>query len=190
MVSENREKLVPILSSIFFCCTHDIALRGKESTTGNLRGLLDFRIESGDKVLKKHMEGANKNAQYTSPQVQNELIGIAEEVLRDSIVTSANNSSGFSVIADETADISGTEQLSIGVRFVEEVEGKHQIREEFLGFIPLEDMDAATIADSIIDQAQKFGLDLDKIHGQGYDGCSTMAGKDNGVQARIRKKVS
>ena len=29
------------------------------------------------------MEGANKNAQYTSPQVQNELIGIAEEVLRD-----------------------------------------------------------------------------------------------------------
>ena len=42
-------------------------------------------------------------------------------------------------------------------------------------------MDAATIADSIIDQAQKFGLNLDKMHGQGYDGCSTMAGKDNGV---------
>ena len=44
---------------------------------------------------------------------------------------------------------------SIGARFVEDIEGKAQIREEFLGFIPLEDMDAATIADSIIDQAKK-----------------------------------
>ena len=26
------------------------------------------------------------------------------------------------------------------------------------------------------------------MHSQGHDGCSTMAGKDNGVQARIRKK--
>ena len=85
-------------------------------------------------------------------------------------MASANKSNGFSVIADETAGIPGTEQLSIGVGFVEEIEGKAQIREEFLEFIPLDDMDAATIADSIIDQAQKIGLVLDKMHGQG-DGC-------------------
>ena len=47
-------------------------------------------------------------------------------------------------------------------------------------------MDAATIADTIIDQAEKFGLNLDKLHGKGYDGFSIMARKDNGVQARIR----
>ena len=33
---------------------------------------------------------------------------------------------------------------------------------------------------------QPFGLNLDKLHDQGYYGCSTMAGKDNGIQARIR----
>ena len=81
-------------------------------------------------------------------------------------MTSANNSNGFSVIADETVDISGTEQLSIGARFVKDIEGKDQIHEEFLGVIPLEDMDAATISDSIINQC---GLDFDKMHGQGYD---------------------
>ena len=42
-------------------------------------------------------------------------------------MTFANNSNGFSVIAEETVDISGTEQLSIGVRLVEEIEGKAQI---------------------------------------------------------------
>ena len=64
-----------------------------------LRGLLllDFSIESGDTVLKGNMhgrKGPTKNAQHTSSQ-QNEWIGIAEEVLKDSIVISANNSNGF-----------------------------------------------------------------------------------------------
>ena len=69
----------------------------------------------------------------------------------------ANESNGFSIIADETADISGTEQLSIGVRFVALQEQRNDSatrREEFLGFVPLERMDAATIANTIIDHAK------------------------------------
>lgn len=187
-VTQNREKLYSILSSILFCCSHDIALRGKESSSGNLRDLLQFRIEAGDMVLKDHMECSSKNARYISARIQNDLILLSEQVIRDNIVKVANQSNGFSIIADETADIAGTEQLSIGVRFVEmQVQPSESviIREEFLGFVPLEKMDAATIADTIIQQTRKFGLNLNKLHGQGYDGCSTMAGKDNGVQARI-----
>ena len=47
-------------------------------------------------------------------------------------------------------------------------------------------MDAETIAETIIDQCIKYGINLNKLRGQGYDGCSTMAGKENGVQVRIR----
>lgn len=47
-------------------------------------------------------------------------------------------------------------------------------------------MDAHTIAASIANFVQKIGLDPEKCVGQGYDGCSTMAGKDNGVQKRLR----
>jgi len=186
-VTQNREKLFPILSSILFCCSHDIALRGKEPTQGNLCDILQFRIEAGDTVLKDHMKGASKDARYTSVRVQNELI-VLPEVVRDNIVKAANESDGLCILADETADISGTEQLSFGVRFVALQEQRNDLatmREEFLGFVQLESMDDATIADTIIDQANKFGLNLDKLHGQGYDGCSTIAGKDNGVQARI-----
>ena len=60
------------------------------------------------------------------------------------------------------------------------------IREEFLGFTSLNEMDTETIAGTIIKQCNKYGLNLNKLRGQGYDGCSTMAGKENGVQARIR----
>ena len=96
----------------------------------------------------------------------------------------ANNSVGFSILADETADILGTEQLAIGVRFFDKK--NLLICEEFLGFTPLKEMDAETIAETTIDQCNKYGLNLNKLRGQGYDGCSTMAGIENGVQVRIR----
>ena len=106
------------------------------------------------------------------------------------MVKAANESYGFSIIADETVDIAGTEQLSIGVRFVELQQEQRndsvRISKEFLEFIALGRMDAFTIANTIIKQAKIFGLNLDKLWGQCYDGCSTMAGKDNGVQAQIR----
>ena len=108
-VIRNREKLLPVLSTILSCGSHDILLYD----------LLCFRIEAGDAVLKDHFEGGNKNARYTSVRVRNELITFSEEVVRDNIVKAANESYGFSIIADETADIAGPDQLSIGVRFVE-----------------------------------------------------------------------
>ena len=104
-VSSNCAKLEPILSSIIFCGTHNIVLRGKDSKSGNLNDLLDFRNEAGDAILKEHMEKASGNAKYTSPKIQNELINLYEETVRDEIVPLASNSVGFSILTDETADI-------------------------------------------------------------------------------------
>ena len=89
------------------------------------------------------MQKASGNVKYTSPKIQNELINLCEETVRDAIVPLANNSVGFSILADETADISGTEQLAIGVRFLDEK--ILLICEEFLGFKPLKEMDAETL---------------------------------------------
>lgn len=186
IIEENRKKLYPIISTILFCGTNDLAIRGKNSTKGNAEQLYAYRIEGGDSILKNHFDTAAENARYTSHRTQNDLINMSEQALREDIVKAANNAVGFSIIADETADISGTEQLSLGVRFVDTSSEQAMIREEFLGFSPLKDMDAATISDCIIEHCKTFGLLLNNLLGQGYDGCSTMAGKENGVQAKIR----
>jgi len=52
----------------------------------------------------------------------------------------------------------------------------------------LDQMNAAAIADAILGQINKYGLNAQNLVGQGYDGCSTMAGKEGGVQAIIRAK--
>ncbi|KAG8238226.1 hypothetical protein J437_LFUL017255 [Ladona fulva] len=49
-------------------------------------------------------------------------------------------------------------------------------------FVELTDMDAKSVASAINNFIEKVGLDPEKCIGQGYDGCSTMAGKDGGVQ--------
>ena len=110
---------------------------------------------------------------------------MCELVLREQLINSINNSHRFSILADETADISGVEQLSLGARFGDTE--TMQVREEFLGCTPLEEMDAKSISNRILQKCSDFALDLDKLIGQGYDGCSTMVGKENEVQSRIRQ---
>jgi len=62
------------------------------------------------------------------------------------------------------------------------------IREEYIGFVPVVQRDALSVANVIVSECIKYGLDMDKLLGQSYDGCSVMASSQNGVRARIREK--
>ena len=96
------------------------------------------------------------------------------------------------MLADETADINGHEQLSVSVRFIGESEGKLCIREEFLSFSDLHaDLTAELTSRSILYFLEYIGINMELLVGQGYDGCSTMAGKVNGVKTiRLKKYPS
>lgn len=94
----------------------------------------------------------------------------------------------YSILADETMDIVGIEQLSICLKYVTYENNQTVIKEDFVGFISLEKLDSESISNKIISSLQEWGLDLNKLVGQGYDGASTMAGHVSGVQKRIRDK--
>ncbi|XP_029348140.1 52 kDa repressor of the inhibitor of the protein kinase-like [Acyrthosiphon pisum] len=142
-------------------------------------------MEAGDTVLTKHFETCSSNSKYTSHRIQNELISICGNIICNEIVKCVNNSMAFSLMAEESADIAGKEQLSIGVRYVTQT---YDIKEEFLVFVELQKLNAEAIASSIIQFTSRVGLDMSKLVGLGFDGCSTMSGKENGVQAIIKKQ--
>lgn len=187
-VTENRNKILPIIKTIVFCGTHDMPLRESCKNSGNFIDLLNFRIDAGDKTLESHIFHSAGNSKYTSHRIQNEIISLAGQVILTNIVEEANSSKYFSVMADETADISGHEQLSIGIRYVYEENDNVTLKEEFLGFVKLDKLNAGSIASSILEFLEKSGLNMDKLVGQGYDGCSTMAGEIHGVQKIIQDK--
>ena len=67
---DNRQKLKPTISSILFCATHEFYLQEKILTSGIFYDLLNFRVESVDKLLQKHKSENAINIKYTSPQIQ------------------------------------------------------------------------------------------------------------------------
>jgi hypothetical protein len=85
-------------------------------------------------------------------------------------------------LADETQDISTTEQISLCVRYVNR---EYEVCEEFLGFTKVSKMDAESIADAIVTTVKQWGLDMSCLVGQGYDGAAVMSSSKNGVQGKI-----
>ncbi|XP_049782496.1 zinc finger MYM-type protein 1-like [Schistocerca cancellata] len=182
----NRVKLKSVVSCVLFCALHDLPLRGKTNSNAVFDDLLQFRVQSGDETLRKRFEGAPKNATYVSHRTQNDLIDVCAEVLRNDLINTIKNSESFSVLADETMDIAGTEQLSLSACYFDLA--TNVVREDFLGFTPLARLDAKHISNTIISTLPAWGLNLDKMVGQGYDGCSMMAGNIGGVQKIIAEK--
>lgn len=89
-------------------------------------------MESGDLVLKEHFDSAPKNAVYNSKTIENQLISVIGEWLTNKIVDEVKEARFFTVVADEVADVSNTEQMSIVVRYVD---NQCEIKEEFIEFI-------------------------------------------------------
>lgn len=71
---------------------------------GNFRAFLKFRVDAGDLVLKEHLETADRNAMYTSKEIQNEMIRICGDIIRNKILVKIREAQFFSVIADEATD--------------------------------------------------------------------------------------
>lgn len=133
-IEANRVKLRSIVPTILVCGTHDLPIRGKIDDGSVFTDLLHFRIESGDNVLRNHLDSGGKNSLYTSHRIQIDLIDTCSNALREEIIKEVKQASVFSVLADETADIGGVEQLSIAVHYLcfEKEDNNLLICEEFL----------------------------------------------------------
>ncbi|XP_077972701.1 zinc finger MYM-type protein 1-like [Styela clava] len=180
---ENRRIMTSIVKTVMFCASGNIPLRGHSGDSGNFVSLLLFRIDAGDEDLKRHFARMAGNAKYRSPMIQNEILKVASNMIVQDIVMEANKSF-VSVIADESCDISGKEQLSIVLRYVKGGE----VCERFTGLVEMDSVSAESISSNILTHVSGIGVDLQKLVGQGYDGATTMAGHVSGVQKRIRNK--
>ncbi|XP_008181768.1 zinc finger MYM-type protein 1-like [Acyrthosiphon pisum] len=109
---------------------------------------------------------------------------MAQQVLLN-IINSIKEAGIFSILVDETQDLSRHEQVSFIIRFVDD---SFQIHEQFLGFYKTSHTDSETLANLIKKVLSDSGLDIQNLRGQCYDGAAAMRGSYTGVQARIREE--
>lgn len=89
----------------------------------------------------------------------------------------------FSILCDETSDLSHIEQISLSIRYVDFK--LCVIKENFICFVPVYECTGENLANTVIQKLKEVGLSLEFLRGQGYDGGANMSGKYCGVQARI-----
>lgn len=132
------------LLKLIFCGQNNIALRGRDDSgpmdvdetkdgEGNFRRLLRYRIESGDTELREQIVSAPRNACYTYGDIQNQLISGVGAEIKEKIINRVKESGFYTIMADETTDISSTEQLSVCLRYYHKE--SNTIKEDFISFI-------------------------------------------------------
>ncbi|GBO35056.1 hypothetical protein AVEN_154035-1 [Araneus ventricosus] len=92
-------------------------------------------------------------------------------------------------VSSGVANTSTVDPAPVAEDFNQYVEDKsYKIREDFLTFVPVYDVNGAGLDNTVLETLSILGLDLKKMRGQGYDGASTMRGQFRGVQASIKEK--
>lgn len=125
-INENRKKLIPIIKTIILCGRQELPLRGHRDqgplaleqpieNYGNFRALLRYRIDAGDDTLKTHVTTCALNASYLSYKIH--IVETCGDLILTQLVEKINTAECFSVLADETSEISGTEQFTLGVSY-------------------------------------------------------------------------
>ena len=118
-----------------------------------------------------------------SKTLHNDNIVCCGDHIHEKFLTEVRKAKYFSILANEVADVSNTEQLSLVLRFVDE---SNEIREEFVDFLPSKDgTSVQALADLILARIREYGLDPAFIRGQGYDGAGNTSGKFRGYAALI-----
>ena len=179
--SENRQMLLKILSNIRFLARQSIAIRGDgDEENSNFIQLFKLRGED-DPKFAKWLE--KKTDKYVSADIQNELLNVMGlQVLRD-IATSLHSAEFYSIMVDETTDVSNKEQAVLCFRWVSDDLIAH---EDFVGLYGIENTEAKTLVNMILDVLTRLNLSIKKLRGQCYDGASAMSGPRSGVAKQIR----
>jgi len=232
-IEENRKRLKPIIETIIFLGHQNIPLRGHYDSghfyqkvnsllpttsdmnstinKGNFRELLKLRISCGDSDLEKHLKSTHSKATYISPVIQNDIIECCKIYITEEIVKEIHESKYYSILFDETTDISHISQMSLIIRYPY----KGIIKECFMGFINCHDIyDATATDDDTIEQVERnpetfepkltgdilgevvvnmlksLTLNLKNCVGIGTDGCAVMVSIARGAVKKVQSHAT
>ena len=129
LMQHNTKVLHAIISLIATCGKQNVPLRGKTDDRSNFMAFLTYRSEV-DSDLQQHLKSCPRNAKYTSHRIQNELINLCGNQIRNKIIASIKAAGIFTVLADETADISCTEQVAICMCYTVKVDKMYTAQED------------------------------------------------------------
>ena len=142
VIQENKILLKSIFSVTILCTWQTIALWGHDETSSS-ENKGSFLI-CGDQRTRPRPQ-LRENCPHN-----NDLLKTASDVVVDQITKDIREAEAFSIIADETSDISRVEQVSICFCYVD-----HD------NFFDIHDLDVKSLTERLVGEVQNLGTYLD-----------------------------
>ncbi|XP_057529775.1 uncharacterized protein LOC130808314 [Amaranthus tricolor] len=186
-MNEYHIRLNASLTCLRFLLGQGLAFRGHDESEesysrGNFLELLKWLGGKVEEIGKYTFQNAPKNCQLTSPKIQKDIITCCAKETTKRIIEEVGDGY-FSILADESSDVSQKEQLALVLRFVNRENGS--VVERFLGILHVGDTTALSLKNAIMSLLMEHSLSPSMIRGQGYDGASNMRGEINGLKTLI-----
>ncbi|XP_071746604.1 zinc finger MYM-type protein 1-like isoform X2 [Lepeophtheirus salmonis] len=202
-----RAYLRYLFQTVGFLAKQGLAFRGdsetrekltesNENNRGNFLELLSLRSHDNH-ILKDKLEAEVKKfgsagagfAKWTSPDIQNELIEIIASKVTENIIEDVKTCAGdddywFSVIVDETSDMSNTEQFSLSLGYLTSEGIK---KESFLKFVKVTQTDGKYLFEKLHEAVKDLGLNPARTVSLAADGASNISGIKKGLAARWKE---
>ena len=193
-VKENRDYFKVIIECLMFTAQQNIAQRGHDEqrdslsnssdvNRGNFLELIHLRCKDIAWLKDKLESQLQKHAQWTSPVIQNELLQIIADLIRERITNDVRTSGWYGIILDETSDISRSEQVSLCLSFA--LNGTK--KEAFIGFYSTKSTEGEVLYELVKSAITELNLDLKNIVGKAFDGAANMNGVHKGLSTRMEE---
>ncbi|CAN6575550.1 unnamed protein product [Malus baccata var. baccata] len=191
--NDYRTRLNASLDCIRFLLRQGLAFRGHDesedsSNKGNFLELLKFLAYHNEGIKDVVFKNAPENLKLTSPDIQKDLVYAAACETTNAIMFDIGDDAFFSVLVDESRDISVKEQMVVVLRYVNT---NGQVVERFMGIKHVPNTTAIPLKEAINQFFSINGLSISRLRGQGYDGASNMQeilGITNELSHALEKK--
>ncbi|XP_068122755.1 52 kDa repressor of the inhibitor of the protein kinase isoform X2 [Hyperolius riggenbachi] len=189
---EHKDYIRSLFEIVLLMGKQNVSLEGRTCkvpedvyTPDNFQALLEYRINSGDDVLRRRFEMLAVNQQYCSELQQQQILIICESCIREDVLKDVWNSQFFSIVAEDAIDMAGVEHAPIFLRYLDDA---YSLREEFVGFFPCEADAEVLAADLLSTLTDKWALNMEYCRGQSYVVSSKLSSKMKVVGSHLQQK--
>ena len=148
------------------------------SDKGNFLKFLQFLANHND-VINEVLQKNPKNNKLTHHDIHKDIVNVAAYI-------EDLDSRFFSILVDESHDISIKEQMLVVLHYMDK---KEIVIERLLGIVHVADTSALSLKVAIEFLFCKYALSLSRLRGQGYDRACNMQGEFNGLKTLILKSA-
>ncbi|XP_028839571.1 THAP domain containing 12a [Denticeps clupeoides] len=190
---EHREYLKSLFEILTMMGRQNIPLNGhsdEEEGNGpfipsNFQALLEYRINTGDEILRKKFDGSAVNSEYCSTTQLGQMLDVCEAYVCEELLQEVKDCRLFSLIADDVVQICTESYLPLLVRFVDQ---ENNPREEFVGFLSFDGSEETVTERLLTTVSEKWGLDMGNCRGQSYLSSGVYARKIKAIATCLVEK--